>query len=296
MKVAITGAGGFIGSNLVAHLVERPSFEVIAVDKIFRYSKYGSVSYIEDCYTSNRALREMKVCDVIVHLAASGNVKKCQQDSRSHFENDVANFEFLLKSLADHCHRVPKIIFSSTAGALFSQQHAIDDQATPRPASEYGLFKYFNEQLLTNYAHWYGFDYTILRFSNIYGMNGWHKENLIPNLIHNSIVKIFGDGEQVRTFFFVDDLVRVITVCILDKGQYNNLTVGTKECASVNHVIQLCRSNGKIYDEIIYKPARGGEVRSVTIHSTKFENFVMDNGIDITVLSDGIASLLCERV
>ena len=182
-SICVTGAGGFIGTNLLARLAEQDD-AIYAVDVVFRYEKLPGVTYIESSYGDLMWLDAVPKFDVVIHLAAVGNVRNSLADPIAVFERDVVELTRFLENLRAN-DMVPRtFIFTSTAGAMFgSGSGRIFDESIPDPQSQYAIFKYVNEEIILKYANAFDFSARVFRLSNVYGPFSDHKVNFINKFI-----------------------------------------------------------------------------------------------------------------
>jgi UDP-glucose 4-epimerase len=267
MRVLVTGGAGFIGSNLVHHLVSERKHDIAVLDNLsvgltepglppearFLYGDFT------DPATLTKALRGV---DVVVHLAALSGVMDSVEDPAPSFEVNVAG-SFRLLELARQAG-VRKVICASTGGALLGDAAPpISESHAPSPLSPYGASKLAMEGYCSAYAGAYGLACATLRFSNIYGPGSAHKKSVVAAFVKHVLrgepLLIYGDGTQERDYLFVGDLVRGISSAIAQD------IAGTYQLGSggPTSLLALIDALGNIAGRrlpIRHEPARRGEV------------------------------------
>ena len=236
MVITITGALGLVGSNLINQFNQNTKVKkVYAIDlkKNNIEIKSKKIKYIYENYTSERCLAVIKKSDIIVHLATKTNVLNSVKNLKSEFK------DYLEKTLKifEIVPRNSIFIFSSTAGAIYGNTvKRSTESVNPKPISPYGVIKLCLEHLLIYYSKKNKFNYIILRFSNVYGENSYHKNNLIPNLfksfIENKKINFKKNKFIFRDYIYVGDLVKIINQLVIKKV--------------TNQIFNLC--SGKMYN------------------------------------------------
>ncbi len=181
MKVIVTGSEGFIGRALAAHLRDNGA-EVIGIDR-----KNG-VEVMEYFDTARRLRR----FDAVFHLAAQTSVFNNDREQIEH--DNIRSF----MSVCDACRYVGvKLVYASSSTAN-------DGNFT----SLYGISKRFDEE----YARCYNPHATGIRFHNVYGPSP-RQGTLLWYLLNQDSVKLYNNGENVRHFTYIEDIVRSIIYC-----------------------------------------------------------------------------------
>lgn len=233
MKIAITGGAGFIGSNLVKALNDIGETDIIVIDNL---SATGNLDYLKDCEYKfiNINLNEINYADnyyklldidLLIHLAAAGNVIDSVKDPSYNFESNVMGTYQVLQ--ACKYAGIKKIIFASTGGAIMGEAKLpVDENSIPQPVSPYGASKLAGEAYLRAFCHSYDMKGIALRFANIYGPNSLHKKGVINTFIKNIIkgnpLKIFGKGDSTRDYLHVSDLCKGIISAITSISKQEN--------------------------------------------------------------------------
>lgn len=212
-KVLVTGGGGFIGSHMIKFLVEN-GFEVRAFDLPAQIAKNPSLKEAEVYKGSildiNDITNAIKGCDYVMHLAAMLGVKRTEAKRLDCLNVNIRGSINVL----DACVRdnIKKIIFSSSSEVYGDQEKMPISETNPlNPKSVYAITKLAVEEYLKAYKQRYNLDYTILRFFNVYGprqVANFVIPKFIKLVMENNQPTIYGKGNQVRAFCYVDDIVR----------------------------------------------------------------------------------------
>jgi UDP-glucose 4-epimerase len=267
MKVLITGGAGFIGSHLADKLLEL-NHEVFVLDdlssgdlnNLSARCKFFEVE-ICDKNSISKAFEIVKP-DAVYHLAAQINVRKSITDPVSDAEiNTIGTLNVLSECVK---HKVNKIIFSSSGGAIYQDDNDFlkTENSVIQPASPYGISKWTGEQYIKFYKEIYGLDYTILRLSNVYGPRQNSKGEagvisiFINNVKGNKPLTVFGTGEQIRDYIYVEDVVNAMELSLRVSGTFN---VSTGKETKVNQLVDKICSEFN-YDTVLYAPKIEGEL------------------------------------
>ena len=254
LKALVTGAAGFIGSHLVAALLDRGA-EVVGVDC---FTDYYVRSIKEANLDVNRRrvgfhFVEARIQDAdlasllngvshVFHLAAQAGVRKSWgRDFRIYTENNVDATQQLLEACVNR--PIERFVYASSS-SLYGDNVAIPtrEDALPQPVSPYGVTKLAAEQLCYLYFVNHGVPTTSVRYFTVYGPRqrpdmAFHRF-LTAALDGNPIV-LYGDGGQTRDFTFVSDAVAA-TVAAGEAGMpgraYN---IGGGSRVTVNHVLTI---------------------------------------------------------
>ncbi len=214
-KIIITGAEGFIATNLILKLSNIKEFNLIGVDSSIAKSnnKYFTSKKIQhnriDIVSSNYLFDLIKGADLVIHLAAKGNVVESIKDPIGNFNSNVYSTLILLETMRKA--GVRNIVFSSTGGALMGNTSPpVNEKSLPAPISPYGASKLCCEGYLSCYANSFNINSITLRFGNVYGKYSSHKQGVINKWIRQSImnekIEIYGNGNATRDYIHVDDI------------------------------------------------------------------------------------------
>ena len=237
MKWLITGGCGFIGTNLIRHLLDEgghsirvfdnlsvgcrkdlenvASFKEVDPESLGAMPEGGNVQLVVgDVLDPDLTRRAAAGADVIVHLAAQAGVPSSVEDPRHDFETNALG-TFNLLEAARH-QDVDRFVFASSAAPIGDCEPPIDEEMACSPKAPYGASKLAGEGYCSAYHGTFGIDTVALRFGNVYGPRSAHKSSVVAKFIRRAMegktLEIYGDGQQTRDFIHTDDLVRAITL------------------------------------------------------------------------------------
>jgi UDP-N-acetylglucosamine 4-epimerase len=253
----VTGAAGFIGSNLVQTLL-RLEQNVVGLDNLstgkpenlqdfghgFRFIE-GDIRSLEACRDACRGV------DLVLHQAALGSVPRSIDDPLSTHESNVSGFLNMLIATRDA--GISRLVFASSS-AVFGDDPQLPkvEERIGRAVSPYGLSKHINELYAGVFAHCYGFDWIGLRYFNVFGPRqnpDGPYASVIPAwigaLLRGQSAYINGDGTAARDFCHVDNVVQMNLRAAMteDRGALNQAySVAHDEMTSLSELFEIIRS------------------------------------------------------
>lgn len=262
MKAFVTGAAGFIGSNLVDRLLA-DGHEVMGFDNL----STGHLAFLEqadatghfglcrgDILDPEALSREMRGSDVVFHLAANADVRFGAMQTRRDLEQNTIGTANVLEAM--RIAGVPKIVFSST-GSVYGEATVFptpEDHPFPIQTSFYGASKLAAEALIQAYAEAFEIQGYIFRFVSVLGERYTHGHvvDFYKQLMqHPNQLKVLGDGHQKKSYMYVQDCISGIFRALEHaQEKVNILNLGADEYCEVNASIQW------ICDELGLKPTR----------------------------------------
>lgn len=277
MKILVTGGAGFIGSNVVDSYIKR-GHTVVVVDNLLTGRK-ENVHPKAKFYPMNIGSPELKEIfkrerpEVVNHHAAQVSVPDSVKNPLFDAEVNILGLINVLQCCITH--RVRKIIFASTGGAIYGEpeEYPTSESYVPIPLSPYAITKLASEHYLSFYRHEYGIDFTVLRYANIYGPRqvpqgeagvvAIFTENLLKG--KPSYLYCYQDEPEgmVRDYCYVGDVVWA-NLLVLERGSgeiFNIGTgVGTKTLEVYQKLYEILGGPSELKDPIP-KPARKGDLR-----------------------------------
>jgi UDP-glucose 4-epimerase len=206
-RAVVTGAAGFIGQALVAHL-RRANWDVLAVDRR-PFPDASACSVTRDVAAPGALAGLLDARTTVFHLAASADVAASVANPRHDFDN---TFRGVFEVLEASRQARSRVIFPSTA-SIFDTSNVLPlpERAFPRPSSPYAAGKLGGEAYCHAYHRCYGLDVRIVRLFSVYGigMRRFAIHDIIRKIQANPReLSILGDGTQVRDYLFIEDAVR----------------------------------------------------------------------------------------
>jgi len=270
MRILITGGAGFIGSSIQDRYLAL-GHEVTVLDDL----STGKIEYLNPQTDLIRGsindedlvqdLFRRRKFDLVSHHAAQINVRYSFDDPIRDCKTNVLGTLTILKAVIDN--HVGKIIFSSTGGAIYGDPEVLPaDEDTPlQPGSPYAISKLTCENYIRNLGRLHGFEYTILRYANVYGPRQIAKGEagvvaiFTERMLAGKPPVIFGTGENTRDYVFVGDVVEA-NVLAMTKGNGGTFNIG---CGVETNVLEVCNAVSEAFGDKALKPERAAAVPEV---------------------------------
>ncbi len=273
-KILITGGAGFIGSNFVRHVLRAETgIQIVNLDAL---TYAGSLENLKDLPDPKRhTFIEGDICDrvlvddllrkyqidTIVHFAAESHVDRSILGPEQFVQTNVIGTFTLLESAREYWQgseslvpdqvRFHHISTDEVYGTLEPDDPPFSETTPYQPNSPYAASKASSDHLVRAYVHTYNFPATITNCSNNYGPRQF-PEKLIPLMILNALegkpLPIYGDGQQIRDWLYVEDHCRAI-LAVLRYGRIGEVynVGGDNQPANIEIVNTLC----EILDELL---------------------------------------------
>ena len=296
-KIIVTGGAGFIGSHIVDRLIIE-GYEVAVLDNISSGNRLNindkAKLYEIDLYNGDigSAIQDFQP-NLVFHLAAQSSVSVSELNPSEDASNNILGSLNLYKACKNTS--VEKIILSSTGGAIYGDQNEFpcSENSSLNPISPYGVSKLTSEKYLEVFAGLYGYQYTILRYGNVYGprQNPSGEAGVISIfaglLLKGDSVKIFGDGSQLRDYIYISDVVdaNLLAMNAPNKSIYN---ISSNKATSVIEIFTLIKSLTKSTNNPVFMPRRKSDVDKIVLNNAKALKEL--KWIPKVSLEDGIAS------
>lgn len=274
----MTGAAGFIGSNLVDFLLKTEN-QVMGIDNFdpfydrtikehnlkdalknpgFRFTE-GDIRdplFIDDCLSGFRP-------EIIIHLAAKAGVRPSIINPQEYFDVNVTGTLNILEAMKKNS--IMKMIFASSSSVYgnntkvpFSETDNVD-----YPISPYAASKKAGELLCHTYHSLYRFDIFCLRFFTVYGSR--QRPDLAINKFIRALLKdeqilLYGDGSTSRDYTYIDDIIQGITSSINNLKGYEIINLGESKTISLKSLVSVLEKHTKKKARLKYLPVQDGDV------------------------------------
>ena len=254
-KILITGGAGFVGTNLIRHLLNKTDYKIISVDNYSSGSKKNHikntrVKYIKgNTRNISKLIKKPNQIKTIFHFGEFSRIYQSFLNMNECIESNTVGsnsiFNFCLKNKI-------KLIYSATSASL-------GNKGDDKNLSPYAFSKAKNLELLENLKKWFNFKYEIIYFYNVYGPNQickGHMSTVIgifeDHYKRNKALPVVRPGTQSRRFTHIDDTVKICYMA-WKKNLCRHYSISNKKSYSIIDVAKLFDSKVK------YLPRRAGE-------------------------------------
>lgn len=279
MRIAVTGASGFIGSHLVPRLIES-GHEVVEISRSKGYD-------LNDW----ELVKDIPQCDVVIHLAAKTFVPDSFNHPREFYQTNTI---LTLNALELARKWKAKVIYMSSYFYGPPQYIPVDENHPLNPHNPYAQTKYISEELCKAYSRDFDVPVIAFRLFNIYGP-GQRGSFLIPEILEK--IKYGGkiilkDPRPKRDYIHVFDVVNAIKLAInLNYNGFDVINLGTGLSISVEELVSIIQRNSfQKFDVEYANDYRRGEVLESVADNNKLKRII--GVIDFIGIDTGIKSLL----
>jgi dTDP-glucose 4,6-dehydratase len=235
MKILVTGGAGFIGSAVIRHIIQNTKDSVINLDKLTYAGNLESLKGIAD--SDRYVFEQVDICsadeltrvftehqpDAVMHLAAESHVDRSIDGPAEFIQTNIMGTYILLEAARSYWNELPenrKSVFrfhhistDEVYGDLEGPADLFTEETSYAPSSPYSASKASSDHLVRAWLRTYGFPTVVTNCSNNYGPYHF-PEKLIPLVILNALegkaLPIYGKGNQVRDWLYVEDHARAL--------------------------------------------------------------------------------------
>lgn len=290
MNILVCGGAGFIGSNFLNYVVNKNvnnnyvCLDLLTIggslDNLSKVLGKSNFSFAKGDICDERFVTE--ICekyhiDFIINFAAESHVDRSLDDPNLFTKTNVfgvVNLLNITKKLG-----IKKFIQIST-DEVYGSSNLLDsvpfsEDSILNPSSPYSASKASADMFVLAYKKSFNLDCKILRLSNQFGLNQY-KEKFIPTILsaikHNKKIPVYGNGNNLRNWMFVEDTVKFIDLIFNDKSEETIYNLGTKFEMRNNDLVTLfCKENGYDLSNVEFIADRKGHDLRYFMDSSKFE-------------------------
>lgn len=288
-KILVLGGNGFLGRNLCTYLADKGE-EVYSFDMSLPEQKDKRMNYITgdffDDYTLETVIKGM---DVIYHAICTLNPGNSNDKCIVGYERDfvqTAKLCYYLKNT--EC----RMIFFSSGGTVYGNQEEqpIREDAVPVPINHYGNLKLCVENTIRTFNFQMKKNMLVARISNPYGPGqDYHKgvgfiDAAIKRAINGETIEIWGEGNNVRDYIYIDDLCRMLYALVDYHGEYEVFNLSSNTGASQNDIVNILKNISPAVN-VEYKPGRSVDAKKIILDNSRirticdFEMVSLEEGI-----------------
>ncbi len=308
MNILVTGGAGFIGSAVIRHLINNTEHTVLNVDKLTYAGNLESLASVAD--SSRYQFTQTDICDrtaldqlfndfqpdAVMHLAAESHVDRSITGSAAFIETNIIGTYQLLEATRQYWNaltedrrlafRFHHISTDEVYGDLEGTDDLFTETTSYAPSSPYSASKASSDHLVRAWYRTYGLPVVLTNCSNNYGPYHF-PEKLIPLIILNALngkaLPIYGNGQQIRDWLFVEDHARALCTVLTKAnvgGTYNigghneqkNIDVVKAICTLLEELAPKKPQGVKCYEDLItYVTDRPGHDLRYAIDASKIE-------------------------
>lgn len=278
MKILVTGAAGFIGSNLAEKLLKRGD-EVVGIDNFndyydvrkkraneVRLNKYPKFRMIEEDICNRELVLKMfeaEKFDAVAHLAAMAGVRNAVLYPEYYIKVDYNGTQHLMDGA--RLNGVGNFVFASTSSVYGDTKTIpfVETDHCDRVLQPYGAAKRGAEILGFTYHHLYGLNFTATRFFTVYGPNG--RPDMMAYLIAESATKgieipLYEGGQMYRDWTYVDDIADGVVLALDKPMGYEIFNIGRGEPTLLLDFVQMIEGHAGSKGNFVHKPKISADV------------------------------------
>lgn len=274
--ILITGGAGFIGSNFITYFMNKyPDRQLINIDKLTYAGNRVNLAEIEAC--DNYLFIHGDIADIdlitsiftkynitgVIHFAAESHVDRSIENAQQFVESNVLGTTVLLQAARDaweeagdlENRRFHHVSTDEVYGSL-GESGKFDEKTAFDPRNPYSASKAGAYLLVKSFGYTYGMNIVISSSSNNYGPKQ-HREKLIPTIITNALhvhpIPIYGDGNNIRDWLYVEDHCRALDMIYHEAQPMESYTIGGgNEEANITIASKICSILDERKPEIIH--------------------------------------------
>ncbi|HEU4850486.1 MAG TPA: NAD-dependent epimerase/dehydratase family protein [Terrimesophilobacter sp.] len=277
MRCLVTGVAGFVGSTLAGRLLES-GHDVVGIDSLTDYYAVGlkranlrtlasdRFRFVDDDLLDADLDELLTDIDVVFHLAGQPGVRRSWGSEFNRYLRDNVEATQRLLEAAMRLPGLQRLVFSSSSSIYGdAERYPTLESDGPRPLSPYGVTKLAAEHLCSLYAANYGTPTVSLRYFTVYGPRqrpDMAFTRFMRAALTGEEITVYGDGEQVRDFTYVDDVVEaniLAATSAVEPGAVFNISGGGS--TSVNAVLESIERLAGARLRIKRLPPAAGDVR-----------------------------------
>lgn len=282
MKMIITGTSGFIGARLLHSARATYRNNVTAFSS--RQSEGSHIVYRDepDFGLTPTDLALIEGAEVLIHAGAF--TPKSSTDGNQ-IANCTSNITFTKKLLDLPWRNLKKIVFLSTVDVYANVDSPISENTPTVPVSLYGLSKLYCERMVTLHANAKGMVGQLMRIGHVYGPGEEKYAKVIPKTIQNIVdgkdVELWGEGRELRSFIYIDDVVAAIVKAVVLQEEPGVINVVGGNAIAIRDLIKTLIEIGGRGTKISQRDFSGA-ARDLVFDNTKLKHYLMSKETDFT--------------
>lgn len=299
MKILVTGCAGLIGANFCKYMLQNyPEIEIVGVDDLsggYLDNVPKEIQFLHCDLTKTTDQEKIENCfpvDYIFHFAAYAAEGLSPFIRQFNYSSNVLATAFLINCGIKY--KIKRFVFTSSMAVYGEQSVPFNESMVPKPIDPYGIAKFACEMDLHCAYVQHGMQYCIIRPHNVYGplQNVWDPYRNVLGIwmlqcLENTPMTIYGDGEQTRSFSFIDDILPCLwNAAIYDKAKNEIVNLGSTDYISLNDANKIVSKITK-YTNVKYKEPRHEVKHAWCTHQKSIDildykqTMSLENGLDV---------------